>query len=197
MSQTPLTNEAARTMGALERLLDRNVEEADLRAAAASAANPADASERGRVGIVLFGLAGETLALPATVVRRVTPYSGPVRIPGRSTGVLCGVCNVRGELLLCGDLRRLLGLPARAAEANTSNDALRTMVIGPASASWAFEVDALHGIGRINSSALATAPLTVEHALGAFVAGLAEVDGKAVTVLDGERILAGFKAALL
>jgi hypothetical protein len=40
------------------------------------------------------------------------------------------------------------------------------------------------------------APLTVEHALGAIVTGLTEIEGRAVTVLDGEQILAGFRAAL-
>lgn len=178
---------------ALERLLDRPVSSADLGSAADEAAVRADAGESGRVGIVLFGLEGETLALAASVVRRVTPYAPPVRIPHRSSGVLRGMCNVRGELVLCGDLRRLLGLRARETEAGES---LRTMVIGPANASWAFEVDSLHGIGRINPETLAAAPLTVEHSLGAFVLGLAEVEGRAVTVLDGEQVLAGFKAGL-
>lgn len=177
----------------LLRLLDRPVAADDLSRAAADAALPADAGERGRVGIVMFALENETLALPASVVRRVTTFAPPVRIPHRSSGVLRGVCNVRGELVLCADLRRLLGLPARETEAG---DSLRTMVIGPAHASWAFEVDALHGIGRINRAALATPPLTVEHSLGAYVSGLAELDGRKVTVLDGERILDGFRAGL-
>jgi len=183
----------AATANSLFTLLDRPVSPADLLSAAEDAALPADPGERGRVGIVLFGLEGETLALPASVVRRVTPFAPPVRIPHRSSGVLRGVCNVRGELVLCADLRRLLGLPAREV---AESEVLRTMVIGPASASWAFEVDALHGIGRINPGALGIAPLTVEHSLGAFVTGLTEIEGRAVTVLDGERILAGFRAAL-
>ncbi|MBX3389284.1 MAG: chemotaxis protein CheW [Phycisphaeraceae bacterium] len=177
----------------LFRLLERPLLESDVRASTEDAASPAETGERGRIGVVLFGLGNESLALPASVVRRVTAFAQPVRIPHRSGGVLRGVCNVRGELVLCADLRRLLGMPARE-DANT--EPLRTMVIGPASAAWAFEVDALHGIGRVDPSALASAPLTVEHALGAFVAGLAEVDNRPVTVLDGERILAGFKAAL-
>lgn len=179
--------------GALARLLDRPLIESDLHASTDDAAQPAETGERGRIGIALFGLGSESLALPASVVRRVTPFAPPVRIPHRSSGVLRGVCNVRGDLVLCADLRRLLGMAARAEE---TTDALRTMVIGPASAAWAFEVDALHGIGRIDPGALASAPLTVEHALGAFVLGLAEVEHRPVTVLDGERVLAGFKAAL-
>lgn len=193
MSRTPNTPEA--DASALERLLNREIAEADLCAAALDAANPAETGERGRVGVVLFGLEGERLALPAKVVRRVTAYSAPVRIPNRTAGVLRGVCNVRGELLLCGDLRRLLGLAERGG--TNEQESLRTMVIGPASASWAFEVDALYGIGRIDASKVSAAPLTVEHALGAFVTGLTEVDGRGVTLLDGERILGGFKAGLV
>lgn len=178
---------------ALFRLLERPLEEADLEAATEEASNAAEKSERGQIGIVLFGLGSESLALPAGMVRRVTAHAPPVRIPHRSKGILRGVCNVRGELVLCADLRRMLGMPEREA---TETDSLRTVVVGPASAAWAFEVDALHGIGRVSPSTLASAPLTVEHSLGAFVAGLAEVDDRPVTVLDGERILAGFKAAL-
>lgn len=187
------TQDGAAHAGALMRLLDQPLSAEELAGAAASAAKPADAGERGRMGIVLFGLGDETLALPASVVRRVTPFAAPVRIPHRSSGILRGVCNVRGDLVLCADLRVLLGMGSKS---ETEMESRRTMVIGPAQASWAFEVDRLKGIGRIDQNALASAPLTVEHALGAFVAGLAEVEGERVTVLDGERILAGFKAAL-
>lgn len=196
MEDARASAEAAHT-GALMKLLDRELVADDLAGAAESAAKPPDVAELGRVGIVLFGLGEETLALPASVVRRVTPFAAPVRIPHRSSGILRGVCNVRGEIVLCADLRGLLGMPAIVnGDAGASLEAKRTMVIGPTQASWAFEVDSLRGIGRIDHSALAPAPLTVEHALGAFVAGLAEIDGARVTVLDGERILAGFKAAL-
>jgi len=199
-SNPEATNEetAAPGTGALHRLLDRPIPPDDLTLAAESAAKPADPGERGRIGIVLFGMSSETFALPANVVRRVTPFAPPVRIPHRSSGILRGVCNVRGELVLCGDLRALLGMPALdAAQKEAGIEAKRTMVIGPANASWAFEVDALRGIGRIEQASLAAAPLTVEHALGAFVTGLAEIEGTRVTVLDGERVLAGFKAALV
>lgn len=193
----PSENEkdGAAHVGALMRLLDQPLSAEELAGAAASAAKPADAGERGRMGIVLFGLGEETLALPASVVRRVTPFAAPVRIPHRSSGILRGVCNVRGDLVLCADLRALLGMGS-GQKSEAEMESRRTMVIGPAQASWAFEVDRLKGIGRIDQNALASAPLTVEHALGAFVAGLAEVEGERVTVLDGERILAGFKAAL-
>ncbi len=182
---------------ALLRLLDQPVSPEDLAAGARAAANPSEARQSGSAGIVLFALGEETLAVPAKLLRRVTPVTSPIRIPHRTSGVLRGLCNIRGELVLCADLRHLLGMPAQAnAEAPTESGSRRMVVIGPTDAPWAFEVDSLKGVERIDPTNLMDAPLTVEHAIGAFVAGLVEIEGTRVTVLDGERVLAGFKAGL-
>jgi chemotaxis signal transduction protein len=71
------------------------------------------------------------------------------------------------------------------------------VVIGPADNSWAFEVEALIGIERIDAAKIEPAPTTVRHALGAFTSGVTHIEGQCVTVLDAERVLAGFKAALV
>lgn len=184
--------------GAALRLLDQPVSAADLIAAAAGAATPTETRARGTVGVLLFRLDDETLAVPARILRRTTPFTRPTPIPHRSSVVLRGLCNIRGELVLCADLRRLLGLPTHGTgnSKTTTSDACRMVVIGPADASWVFEVDALIGIERIDPTRLRPPPLTVGHALGAFVAGLADIGGTSITVLDGERILSGFKAGL-
>ena len=190
---------AAGSLGAVLRLLDRSVTDVDLAAGAEGAARVAERRSRDSFGVLLFRLGKETLAVPAKVLRLTTPYTKPAPIPGRTTGLLRGLCNIRGELALCADLRRLLGLEAAAAESNVTTEAgdnRRMVVIGPAEASWAFAVDGLIGVERIDENELQAPPMTVEHAIGAFVMGLAEIDGVQVTVLDGERILDGFKAAL-
>lgn len=187
------------SLGAVLNLLDRPVNPAALSAAAALAAQPAQLHSSATLGVLLFKLDEETLAVPARMLRRITPHARPSAIPHRSSGLLRGLCNIRGELVLCADLRHMLGMPPRKEadeSAAAASDQRRMVVIGPADASWVFEVDAILGVERIDPAALRTPPLTVEHAIGAFVTGLTEIDSTAVTVLDGERILAGFKAAL-
>ncbi len=184
--------------GALGRLLDRPVSAADLAEGADLAARPAEARSAAAMGLLLFGIGRETAALPASMLRGVTPAARVVPIPHRSSGVLRGMCNIRGELVLCADLHRLLGLPARSDDAPAAEapGARRMIVIGPAHDCWAFEVDTLVGIARIDPASLRPPPVTVKHAIGSFTSGVTEIDGTCVTVLDGDRILAGIKAGI-
>jgi chemotaxis signal transduction protein len=184
---------------AILRLLERPVTDADLAAGAAWAARPAIVHEGVTIGLLLFRLGDETAALPAKLLRRVTPWARPTPIPHRTTSVMRGVCNIRGELILCADLHRLLGLPNRrtsGARPADASDARRMVVIGPRDAPWVFEVDRLVGIERVAAAQIHAPPVTVEHAMPAYTTGISGIGGEQVTVLDGERVLAGFQAGL-
>jgi chemotaxis-related protein WspD len=181
------------------RLLERPVSDADLAAGAAWAARPAVLHEGVTIGLLLFRLGNETAALPAKLLRRVTTWARPTPIPHRTTTLVRGVCNIRGELVLCADLHRLLGLPDRRPSETRpveGSDTRRMVVIGPRDAPWAFEVDRLVGIERAAAAEIHAAPVTVEHAMPTYTTGIAEIGGHQVTVLDGERVLAGFQAGL-
>jgi chemotaxis-related protein WspD len=163
------------------------------------ASRPAETRATTVTGLLLFRIADETAAVFARLLRRVTPVARARPIPHVSAGILRGLCNIRGELVLCADLRALLGLPGREPGNTSPNDASdlrRMVVIGPAENSWAFEVDALIGIERLDMAELLPPPVTVEYAMSAFTMGLIDIDNRRVTVLDGERIIAAFKAGL-
>jgi chemotaxis-related protein WspD len=184
---------------AILRLLERPVSASDLAAGAEWAARPAIVHEGPMVGLLLFGLGEETAALPARLLRRVTPWARTTPIPHRTTTVMRGMCNIRGELILSADLHRLLGLPtppSRHPPAEGISDTRRMVVIGPQEAPWTFEVDRLVGIERTPVSSIQRPPVTIEYALAAYSTGIAEIHGQVVTVLDGERILSGFQAGL-
>ncbi len=183
---------------ALQRLLDRPVSDQDLAEAARVAAIPFEARTAKTTGVLVFRLEGELLGLPATLLRRVTPVARASAIPHRRSRLLRGICSVRGELVLCVDLRALLGVNGGAAKAGAETQSSRRMIVlGPPDASWVFEVDALIGIERIDVASLRSAPVTVERASSAFVRGLADLPVGCVSVLDGERVLRGLEAALL
>ncbi len=183
---------------AILRLLDRPVAPAELESGAELAARPMAPGNRRASRYLLFRVGDETAALVATALRRVTPVVRTRPIPHRVSGVLRGVCNIRGELVLCADLHRLLGLARGGAGADegTASDPRRMVVAGPADNSWAFEVDALVGIESIDPAEIHAPPVTVEYALADFTAGVTEAGGRSVTILDAERVLAGFKAGL-
>lgn len=182
---------------AIQRLLDRPVTPADLAAGTEMAARPPQSRMTRSVRVLLFRLGNETAALPAKVLRRVTPHARVSPIPHRTSGVLRGICNIRGELVLCADLRRLLGLADPEGEPGAfASDPRRMVVLGPADNSWVFEVDALMGVENVDPSTFREPPMTVGHSIGDYTVGVSEIGGRCVTILDGERILAGFKAGL-
>ena len=185
--------------GSVFRLLDRPVTDDVLAANAALVAGATDAKRGRTAGMLVFQIAEELAALPAILLQRVTPIARPRPIPHRSNGVIRGLCNIRGELVLCADLHAMLGLSAPATAPETldpASDPRRMIIIGPAGDSWAFEVDGLVGVEPIDIEDIRSPPVTVEYALGAFTTGIVRIDGRCVTVLDGESILLGFKAGL-
>jgi chemotaxis signal transduction protein len=191
--------DAAIAESAIQRLLDRPLSPSDLAAGAEWAARDADVRDRQTLGLLLFKVNDETAAVPAGLLRRVTPWSRPTPVPHRATGLLRGICNIRGELVLCADLRRVLRLAPRTdapEQGGGAGDPRRMVVIGPADAPWVFEVDSLVGFERIAAASIKPPPVTVEYSLGAFTSGIAVVRSDRVTVLDGERLLTGFKAGL-
>ena len=183
---------------AILRLLDRPMTSAELDARAELVSQPVQLGSGASVRLLLFRVGEEVAALPARQLRRATPLARPTPVPHRSGGVLRGVCNIRGELVLCADLHRLLGLPARreGAPGDGAVDTRRMVVVGPQDNSWAFEVDALMGVENADPTRFRAPPVTVEYALGDFTQAVTDIGGRSVAVLDGDRILAGFKAGL-
>lgn len=197
MNERSPTNSSPRadSTDAILRLLDRPIGAAELEAGTQVAANPTESRSRQSVRLLLFRIGDEVAAIPAKMLRRVTPLARPSPIPHRTAGVLRGVCNIRGELVLCADLRRLLGLPARTEKPGEA-DTRRMVVIGPGDNSWVFEVDALMGVENVDPADFREPPVTVEYSIGDFTQSVMEFGGRLVTILDGDRILSGFKAGL-
>src|SRR3984957_2910914 len=66
--------------------------------------------EAGTKSVVIFKIATEWLALPTEVFQEVVDQFVVRTLPHQRGGILSGLVNVRGELLLCVALRVLLGL---------------------------------------------------------------------------------------
>ena len=59
---------------------------------------------------MIFRVGTEWLALPAAAIQEVSNLRPVHRVPHRTSGVLLGVVNVRGELLICVSLARVFGI---------------------------------------------------------------------------------------
>src|ERR1041384_406406 len=75
-----------------------------------------------RTSLVIFRLGPEWLALPTPTFQEVAERRSPHTLPHRRRSVVLGLVNVRGELLICASLARLLGL-----ESETPRDKSRVV----------------------------------------------------------------------
>ena len=64
----------------------------------------------GKQSIVIFRIGPEWLALPTRVFQEIAERRTVHSLPHRQHGVVLGLINIRGELLICVSLGQLLGL---------------------------------------------------------------------------------------
>src|SRR5438445_8021579 len=65
-----------------------------------------------RTSAVIFRIHSEWLALPTEAFQEVAERRRIHSLPHRRNGVVLGLVNIRGELLICVDLGRVLGIGA-------------------------------------------------------------------------------------
>jgi len=161
------------------RLLDRASPPGYRAEWAAHMAKPTKTAEVTTDAAMVFRVGEEWLALPADWVGEVTPARAIHSLPHKRGGVLDGVANVRGELLLCFSLGRVLGIEAVAgAEA-----ARRLIVAGNGARRLAFRADEIFGVVRYDAARRLASP-----AKSALVPHLLEWNGRTLGLLDAERL---------
>jgi chemotaxis signal transduction protein len=187
--------------GAMSRLLDRPLDDEDVRAATLRVEQPLTVADGELVSLLAFRVHDELLGLRAEDVVRVTRVAPVHRIPHRTNAVIRGLCNVEGELLICVRLSAMLEIQGpEATDAAASPDPAgrrRMVVIGRRAESWVAVADEVLGVIRLEAKTFLPPPATVQQARPCFTRSLAPLqDGRTVAVLDASRLDAGFKAAL-
>ena len=171
-------------------LLDRPVpaELAIDRARHFEAAKPAD--ERETLSVVIFRLGPEWFALPTSVVAEVAEHRVIHSMPHRRAGIVLGVVNVRGELLVCASLERLLGLQAAGQPALgiSRKGEGRLLVLRRDDVRVVLRADEVSGIQRFHSKELKDVPTTVSKGASAHSRAVLSWSGHVVGLLDEHRL---------
>ena len=142
----------------LTQLLARPIKPASLAFNTTALAQTREQSLREEDTILLFRIGGERFALPAKSVLNVFPITKVRKVPHRTRPPFRGLCCYEGAILLTGLLHVVLDMPVD----KTANAKLRRMiVIGSEEASWAFEVDAVDAIRKVDPSQFRNAPSTI------------------------------------
>jgi chemotaxis-related protein WspD len=150
-----------------------------------------DASDarRQELGVVVFRLGAEWLALPTAVIVEVTPVRPVHRIPHRSNQILTGLVNLRGQLHLCASLHGLLGTEScNTAAAQVPDRAARMIVIRRETESWVFTADEVAAVPRVPLDRLQNVPATLANPAVSFSQSVFDWQGRSVGLLDASRL---------
>jgi chemotaxis-related protein WspD len=176
-----------RYAAAAQALLDRELPEGYSEHWARHFAEAAVEAAIERDALLIFRIGAEWLALPATVIDEVAGVRPVHALPHRQSGVVLGVVNVRGELVVCVSLGRVLGAAQRPPESGSAPRATgRLLVLRRGSSRFAAPVDEVHGMRRVARSELLRTPSTVGKANGIFTLHVLPWADHAVGCLDDE-----------
>lgn len=184
------------------QLLDRPVTAEQRREWTARYAHAHQVTTPARLSVVVFQVSGEWLALPTPAFQEVAELRRIHSLPHRRDGLVLGLVNVRGELLVCASLSRLLGMEAKAerplaAKANNSTiNSSRLLVTIWEGKRVVFPVDDVLGIQRPNEAEVQEPPATVAQAANRCCRGVFAWRERTVGVLDAELLFSNLNRRL-
>jgi chemotaxis-related protein WspD len=163
------------------------------------AAHFAGAKQRAKVAntsATLFRLGLEWLALDTVLFQEVAEHRPMHSLPHRRLGVVLGLVNVRGELLLCVSLGRLLELEHELPRERPRQGYRRLLVVSADTNHFAFPVDEVYGVHRFNREELEEPPATVARAARSFTRGVFRWRQHTVGYLDSEALFLNLHRSL-
>lgn len=165
--------------------LDRQPPAEYLREWTARIAAQKAADETGTNSIVVFRVETEWLALRTGAFQEIAEDRPLHVIPHRRAGIVAGITTIRGELLLCISLARLLGF-APALDAANRNPRARLVVAQRGGNRVAFRVDEVHGMIRYSPREFQAVPATLVNAIATYTKAILPWQGRSVGCLDDE-----------
>jgi len=172
------------------QLLERNSTAQDLVQWTSHFARLEQVKERDTESILIFRVGDEWLALPTPAIAEVANILPIHSLPHRPSGVVLGLTSVRGELLVCVSLGRMLGFEALTApvEKRARIGYRRLLVVRREHVRAVCPVDEVHGIHRFHPRELKSVPATNARSAATYSKAVLPWHGHAVGVLDDEPI---------
>ena len=140
--------------------------------------------------VVVFRVAAECLALKTTVLQEIVSLRIIHSIPHRRDGVLLGLANIRGELLACFSLHKVLGLEQNAElKQRNHRESGRLLVIQHEGSRAVCPVDEVYGIARFHPRHLTPVPVTITKASTSYARSILTWQNKSVGLLNDALLL--------
>jgi purine-binding chemotaxis protein CheW len=135
------------------------------------------------VEFITVRIAGQLFGLPILKVEDVFSPQGITQVP-LSLPEVAGVLNLRGRIVTAIDMRKRLGVPARKGQAST-------MAVGIEykGESYGLMIDEVGEVLRLQHGELEPNPTNLHRNWSAVSAGVYQLDGELMVVLDVARVL--------
>jgi chemotaxis-related protein WspD len=163
-------------------------------------ADPEYAVSADMESVIVFRLGAEWHAIRTAACLEITDLRPIHSLPHRRNGAVLGVANVRGALLVCISLARILGVTALPDPTPTQSRRRaavpRLLVARGTGGTVVFPVDEVQGMERFRARDLKDVPATVAQAKAAYTRGLIPLNDKRVGLLDEQRLFHAVKQAL-
>jgi chemotaxis-related protein WspD len=183
-------------------LLDRESSSVDVSAWTSHFSKPKTLQDDDIQSVMIFRISDEWLALPASSVEEVADERPVHRLPHRRDGAVLGLVNIRGELLVCVSLGRLLDTahsPVSSRPVDQQNPAPqrpRLLVIRRGDSRVAFPTDEVHGMHRCAPRDLTDLPATVAKSGARHASAILNWAQRSVGLLDVERVFHALERSL-
>jgi chemotaxis-related protein WspD len=176
----------------VRKALQREVPEDYVREATLRYARPLQSQEHGERWVLVFRVGPEWLALPTALIDEVAEARPRHSLPQRRSCALEGIVNVRGELLACVSIQRLLAIEAAPATAARGG---RLLVLRQRHHRLACPVEMVYGVVRYHERELQPPPATLNAAV-AYTQALLPCPCGSAGLLDAERLLRALERSL-
>jgi chemotaxis-related protein WspD len=139
----------------------------------------------------IFRIATEWFALPVPLLVEVASPRVIHSLPHRRSGIVMGLVDVRGELLICVSLLKLLGLDDTSAPDGAGSDATYPRLVVIRHGGWrtVFPVSEVGGIHRYHEQELKEVPVTVAKGASSYTNAILPWAGKSVGSLDEQSLI--------
>ena len=159
-------------------------------------AQPKQLAVPARDSALVFRIQAQWLAVQTQAFQEVAEHRPVHSLPHRRQGVVLGLVNIRGELLICVSLGYLLGLEPIPSAPVARRTYDRLLVTGWDGNRLVFPADEVRGIHRFQMSEIKEPPATLAKSGSSFTQGLLAWSGKTIGLLDTDRLFTALNRSL-
>ena len=146
--------------------------------------------------VLLFRIGREWLALSAEILQEVGEKRPIHSLPHRRSGVVLGLANVRGEILICASLAALMDSHAALPPQALRLQYHRLLVVDWHGLRLGLPVDEVPGIHRMHPQELKPPPMTLRQAAQSYTQGVFYWKETPVGLLNADTVFATLSQCL-